>query len=629
MFGIAPPRPRDGKMIITIGVICFRQKNLVLDVLFRICFPCPCVYELRVNCFFKRLNLMKEPADILLTNWMRLNFQAAFPGIDASQIYVEPATQPEFGDYQCNAAMSLTKHLKMPPRTIATKVIENAEKSDCVAKMDVAGPGFINIFLADKWLAGQVEEIGGDPLFGVPQIGGNRSVCIDYSSPNVAKPMHIGHIRSTVIGNALDRIFRFLGYKVISDNHLGDWGTQFGIIIMGYRHFLDQNALQNSPVEELERVYVKSYEKAAQDASWMDQCRQELVKLQDGDPENTVLWEQFVKLSIAEFENIYRRLDVKFDLVRGESFYHKHLPQIIESLKAQNLIRASEGALVAFLDDDKLPPAIVQKSDGAFNYLASDIATVVSRIEEFKPEKIIYVTDERQQLHFNQLFAICRRMGIVADLQHVWFGLMRLPQGTFSTREGNVIKLIKLLDEAEARALAVVREINPQMPENEQKEVARAVGIGAVKYADLSQNPQSVVTFSWDKALALNGNSAPYLQYTYARIRSVETKYRQQYPNTTPDSFPILLKEHQERLLALNLIRFAEIVPLSAQLYKPSIIADYLYQLASVYNLFYQNVPFLKAPEGVRESRVRLGGIIAKIMKQGLNLLGIETPERI
>jgi len=581
---------------------------------------------------------MKEPIDILLTDWMRLNFKAAFPEIDLAKLRVSvaPATQPEFGDYQCNAAMSLAKQLKLPPRAVASKIIEQASKNIAVARMETAGPGFINIFLADEWLGGRIEDIAGDPLFGVPKIGAGRSVCIDYSSPNVAKPMHIGHIRSTVIGNALDRIYRFLGYKVMADNHLGDWGTQFGIIIMGYRHFLDRDALQSSPVEELERVYVKSYEKASQDAAWMDQCRQELVKLQAGDPENTGLWQQFVKLSIGEFENIYRRLDVKFDHVRGESFYHERLPQLVEMLQAKKIIRESEGALVAFFDEDpdtagtsKLPPAIVRKSDGAFNYLATDIATVMSRMEEFKPEKIIYVTDERQQLHFNQLFAVCRRLGINALLEHVWFGLMRLPQGTFSTREGNVIKLTKLLDEAEPRALAVVREINPAMPAEEQKEVARAIGIGAVKYADLSQNPQSVVTFSWDKALALNGNSAPYLQYTYARIRSVERKYIAMFPGKDFHAAMLNVKEPQERMLALSVARFAEIVPLAAQLYKPSVIADYLYQLASVYNLFYQNVPFLKAPEGVRESRVRLGSIIAGVLKEGLHLLGIDTPERI
>lgn len=574
---------------------------------------------------------MKEPVDIQLTNWMRLNFRAAFPELDLKdfRICVEPATQPEFGDYQCNAAMSAAKHLKMPPRAMATKVVEKAVPSDWVARLDIAGPGFINITLSDKWLAQQVETIGSDKMLGVSACGNSRAVVIDYSSPNVAKPMHIGHIRSTVIGNALDRIHRFLGYKVISDNHLGDWGTQFGIIIMGYRHFLDQTALNESPVEELERLYVKSYEKATQDKDWMEQCRQELVKLQAGDRENVALWEQFVKLSLAEFEKIYRRLNVRFDLVRGESHYHDRLAGLVALLTEKNLIRESEGAQVAFFEEEKLPPAIVQKSDGAFNYLATDLATVSSRIEEFNPETVIYVTDERQQLHFNQLFALCRRLGIKSKLRHVWFGLMRLPEGTFSTRQGNVIKLTKLLDEAEARALAVVKEINPEMPEAEQKEVARAVGIGAVKYADLSQNPQSVVTFSWDKALSLNGNSAPYLQYTYARIRSVESKFQRQYSAINPALSPILLSECQERKLALGVIRFAEAVPLAAQLFKPSVIAEYLYQLASDYNLFYQNVPFLKAPDGIRESRIRLGGIVAAVLAKGLDLLGIETPERI
>jgi len=567
----------------------------------------------------------------MLTDWMRQNFKAAFPEVDFNdfQVRVAAATSPEFGDYQCNAAMALAKKIKLPPRTVASRIIEKSQKTECVEKLELAGPGFINIFLSNEWLAQRIEDLGRDAHAGVPSLGGNRTVILDYSSPNIAKPMHIGHIRSTVIGNALARILRFLGYNVISDNHLGDWGTQFGVLIMGFRNFVDEKALAESPIEELERLYVKSYGNASQDESWMGKCRRELVKLQANDPENISLWEKFVKLSMADFEKIYRRLDVKFDLVRGESFYHSRLPNLVADLKDKNIIRESEGALVAFLDDDKLPPAIVRKSDGAYNYLTTDLATVLSRIEEFKPEAIIYVTDERQQLHFKQLFAISRRLGVAAGLNHVWFGLMRLPQGTFSTREGNVIKLTKLLDEAESRAFALVQEINPEMPKNEKKEVARAVGIGAIKYADLSQNPQSVVTFSWDKALALNGNSAPYLQYTYARIRSVESKYLSQFPNSDLNSFPIVLQEPQERLLALYLLRFAEVVPLAAQLFKPSILAEYLYQLASAYNLFYQNVPFLKAPDGVRESRIRLGGIIAGILKKGLDLLGIETPERI
>jgi arginyl-tRNA synthetase len=320
---------------------------------------------------------------------------------------------------------------------------------------------------------------------------------------------------------------------------------------------------------------------------------------------------------------------VSFDLVRGESYYNERLAGVVTELKAKGLARESEGAIVAFLDDEKLPPCIVQKSDGGFNYATTDLATIESRVQEFKPDKIVYVTDERQQLHFNQVFALARKRGCTTDLEHVWFGLMRLPEGTFSTRQGNVIKLEKYLDEAESRALAVVKECSPEMDPARQAEVARAVGIGAVKYADLSQNPQSVVTFTWEKALALDGNSAPYLQYACARIASVQDKHREQFPGTALDRYPIVLTEPIERTLAVKLARFPEAVIRVAEGYKPSLLADYLYDLSSSYNTFYQNVPFLKAPEGARESRVRLCGAVVKVLRQGLNLLGIETPERI
>ncbi|MFA5044029.1 MAG: arginine--tRNA ligase [Kiritimatiellia bacterium] len=571
-----------------------------------------------------------DSIDQILTAWLRDVFCRTFPDAgDFDDVAVVAATDAAFGDYQCNAAMSLARQLKKPPRAIAQAVVDHTPLHEAVAALDLAGPGFINIRLREDWLAGRLESMARDERLGVSSPGAGRTVILDYSSPNVAKPMHIGHIRSTVIGNALDRLYRFLGYRVIADNHLGDWGTQFGILIMGYRHFIDRQRLAETPVEELERIYVLSYEKSAADAEWKSQCRQELVKLQAGDKENLALWKQFVDLSLAEFEHMYRRMGVRFDLTRGESYYHDRLPATITRLEQQGLARESEGALVVFLEEEKLPVCIVRKSDGAFNYAATDIATVLSRVEEFHPELIIYVTDERQQLHFAQFFAICKRLGVPTLLEHVWFGLMRLPEGTFSTRQGNVIKLEKLLDEAESRALAVVRETSPEMAPEQQKEVARAVGIGAVKYADLSQNPQSLVTFSWDKALALNGNSAPYLQYAYARIRSVEDKYRGQFPGKDLTSFPLVLQESAERQVAIHLARFAEIVPLAARQARPSALADYLYELAGLYNSFYQNVPFLKAPEGVRESRVRLCGLVARVLGQGLNLLGIETPERI
>jgi arginyl-tRNA synthetase len=441
--------------------------------------------------------------------------------------------------------------------------------------------------------------------------------------------MHIGHIRSTVIGNALDRMHRFLGYRVVADNHLGDWGTQFGILIMGYRHFVRPEALETEPVEELERVYVLSNDRAKHDAEWLRQAREELVKLQRGDPENRALWERFVALSLGEFQRLYDRLGVRFDLVRGESHYRDALRPLVDRLEGAGLVRDSEGAKVVFLEEEKLPVCIVQKRDGGFNYATTDLATVLSRVEEFRPERIVYVTDERQQLHFRQVFAVARRMGVATRLVHVWFGLMRSPEGVFAARSGNVIRLEKLLDEAEERALAIVKQASPEMPESQQKNVARAVGIGAIKYTDLSQNPQTLVTFTWDKALAMDGNSAPYLQYACARIASVLDKYREQFPGGNLDGAPVQPAEPIERDLCVRLARFPDVVVRAAETYRPSALADYLYDLAGVYSTFYQNVPFLKAADGVRESRVRLCRVTAKVLRQGLALLGIETPERI
>jgi arginyl-tRNA synthetase len=572
-----------------------------------------------------------------LSNWIRVLFESALAGtdidlagIDLAGIGVTPAAQPEFGDYQCNDALPLAKKLGRSPRELAQRVLD---AGPCHAALDacvVAGPGFINMTLNTDWLARHVQAMSEDARLGLPCPGLGRTVVLDYSSPNVAKPMHIGHIRSTVIGHALNRLLRSLGYRVVADNHLGDWGTQFGIILAGYRAFLDAAALERNPVEELERIYVKSYERSRQDEDWLNLCRRELVKLQAGDPENLALWRTFVDLSLREFDRIYARLGVSFDLTRGESHYHDRLPQTVATLTEKGLARESEGALVVFLEEEKLPPCIVRKSDGGFNYAATDIATALTRLEEFRPDRIVYVTDERQRLHFRQVFAIVGKLAAApAVLEHVWFGLMRLPEGTFSTRQGNVIKLEALLDEAERRALEVVRQSSPDMPEERCREVARAVGIGAVKYADLSQNPQTTVTFSWEKALALDGNSGPYLQYACARIYSVLDKYREKFADGDWRTQPIVLNEPVERAIALVLSRYPEAVTRAAELSRPSVLADYLYELARTYSSFYQNVPFLKAEPGRRESRLRVSAMVARTLREGLEILGIETPERI
>ena len=582
----------------------------------------------------------------MLSGWVRETLAGSLPAavLEGADLSVAATADERFGDYQCNAAMALARAMKKPPREVAGLLIA-AGKPEAVERMEIAGPGFVNFTLSADWMAQRLEQAQADDRLGVPEPGRGRTLVLDYSSPNVAKPMHIGHIRSTVIGNALDRLHRFLGWRVISDNHLGDWGTQFGLLIVGFRHFADPAAYETSPIEELERVYVKSYEQSKADPAWLEGARAELVKLQQGDAANRALWQSFVEHSLREFDGIYRRLGVSFDLTRGESFYNDRLVALVADLKARGLAKESDGAWCVFSDGALPPkedpfrkqedgewkdiPCIVQKSDGAFNYATTDLATILSRAEEFHPDAVVYVTDERQQLHFRQVFAVARRLGVATRLEHVWFGLMRLPEGTFSTRQGNVIKLERLLDEAQTRALAVVKASSPDMPAEQQWEVARAVGIGAVKYADLSQNPQSLVTFTWEKALALDGNSAPYLQYACARIASVQDKYRERFPGVEPRRFPIRLTEPVERQLATRLLRFADVVQRAARLYRPSVLADYLYDLAQTYSTFYQNTPFLKAAEGARESRVRLCDLTAQTLRRGLDLLGIEAPERI
>ena len=578
--------------------------------------------------------MITDPAwcrcEAVLAEWLGRAFAAAF-GAEAAglTIRVQPTVDAQFGDFQCNDAMPLAKRIKQSPRVIAEAVIRALPFPDCIEKADVAGPGFINLTVHPAWLASEVTEQAALPHTGLPQLGVGKTVVLDYSSPNVAKPMHIGHIRSTIIGNSLDRMYRALGYRVIADNHLGDWGTQFGILINGYRAFVDQTRLAESPVEELERIYVQSYAKTKEDPAWLDACRQELVKLQQGDPENLSLWRRFIELSIEEFNRIYARLDVSFDLYRGESYYNDKLAGVVKQLEAAGLAKESDGATVVYLEEEGLPVCIVRKKDGGFNYATSDLATVQSRVAEFNPDRIVYVTDERQQDHFKQFFTISGKLGNATHLEHVWFGLMRLPEGIFAARQGNVIKLEKLLDEAESRALAIIKASSPDMPEAQQRELAQAIGIGAVKYADLSHDPRTMIVFTWEKALALEGNSGPYLQYAYARICSLLDKYADQVPGREPRANALILGDAIEKALALQLMQFPSAVVRAANAYKPSILADYLFALSQTYSSFYQRSPVLKAEAAVRDSRVCLCARVADVLREGLGLLGIGTPRRI
>lgn len=554
-----------------------------------------------------------------LTDTVKAAFEAAFPGEDFSALRVVPATDPRFGDYQCNDALKIAKKVGLNPREAAAKVVDALDKS-AFAKVEVAGPGFLNLTVSGEWLAARLAELDAADNAGIEQRGAGKKIVIDYSSPNAAKQMHIGHIRSTVIGNAIDRIFRALGYEVIADNHLGDWGTQFGILIKGYRECLTEEERDNLTVANLEKCYVLSAAKAKEeDGVWKDACRAELVKLQQGDSANLELWKRFIDISIGEFERMYAKLGVKFDTYRGESFYNAMMPGVVDRLLELKLAEESEGALIVNLEAEKLGVAIVRKSDGGFNYTTSDLACVESRVADYNPERIIYVTDDRQQLHFKQFFSISAKMGYTVKLVHVPFGLMSFQGKAISTREGNLIRLEELLSEAKRRAFEIVKD------RGGDEALAEAIGYGAVKYADLSHDPGTAIDFNWDKALALEGNSGPYLQYAYARVSSLMDKAAEMA--VAKGEFSI--ETQSEKRLALQLLEFPGAVVRAAEAYKPSILADYLFQTAQLYSSFYQNSPILKSEDSVRSSRLRLCAAFGKVLSKGLDLLGIATPSRI
>jgi arginyl-tRNA synthetase len=560
----------------------------------------------------------------------------AFPEAEQEKVQITAATNKRFGDFQTNIAMQLTKELKQNPLHIAESIANEMEQPSWTEKVEVVKPGFINFFLTDEFILEQFQHTIQDSRYRVPQVETERkTVVIDYSSPNVAKPLHIGHIRSTIIGNALDRIYRFIGYDVVADNHLGDWGTQFGMMIYGYKHFLDKQAFEEDPIKELERIYVKTNQLSEVDERVRQDVRDELVKLQQGESENYAIWERIIEKGMESVKILYDRLDIHFDTTKGESFYRDRLNGVVDTLRERGIAQPSEGAWVIFYEDEKLPPAIVKKKDGGFNYLTTDIATILHRVQEYpNVDRILYVTDERQQLHFKQLFHAVKRLNLpelnAIQLEHLWFGLMRLPQGTFSTREGNVIKLEALLDEAERRALQVVNEASPQLDQQEREHIAKVVGIAAVKYADLSQNRQSTVTFDWDKMLSLDGNTAPYLLYAYARIQSIFRKYQTLDDTGEYANQPILIQAEVERDLIMTVLRYSEAVYKAAELYKPNMLCDYLFGLTTQYNHFYQNHSVLKAEtKAIRNSRLQLCEAVAGILKSGLSLLGIQVLERM
>lgn len=555
---------------------------------------------------------------------------AVLPDADLAGVLVRPCPDPKFGDYQSSALMALAKPRKLNPRQLATEVLARLDVADWCETVEIAGAGFLNFRLKLPALSAALDAaVRGEHLFFAPAKQ-PRTVVVDFSSPNVAKPMHVGHIRSTILGDTLARLLRLLGHRVITDNHIGDWGTQFGMLLIGWKRELDRAALTADAIAEMERLYKKISAECRENAATLEAARQELVKLQRGDEENLSIWREMIALSQVQFDAIYARLGVKFDHTLGESFYNPRLAGLVAELVAQGIARESEGAKAVFFDDIpqlKEAPALVQKSDGGFNYTTTDLATLAYRLDTWQPDEIIYVTDGRQQLHFQQVFAAFRRWHPEPRLKlaHVWFGSILGEDGKpFKTRSGETVKLADLLDEAEERAFKVVSEKNADLSEAARHEIARIVGIGAVKYADLLPNRQSDYVFSWDKMLALSGNTAPYLQYAYARIQSI---FRKAEGTTSPQPLAasIQLGASEEIALAKHLLNFGLTLEAVAAEYRPNFLCNYLYDLAGRYTAFYENCPVLKADTVTRASRLALCDLTARVLKQGLVVLGLEV----
>ncbi len=600
---------------------------------------------------------------------MQSAVREVLPDADVSAVLVRPC-DPKFGDYQSNALMSLAKTRKLNPRQLATDVMAKLDLASVCEKVEIAGAGFLNFRLKNSALAEVLQAAArGEHLFfekakaeteaneankesSLPSLSSvknfARTIVIDFSSPNVAKPMHVGHIRSTGIGDALQRTLRLLGHRVISDNHIGDWGTQFGKLLLGWKNILDRAALERDAIAELERLYKIINAECDANPARLEEAKAELVKLQAGDTENISIWKEMIRLSQIQFDTIYSRLGVKFDYALGESFYNPWLGEVVNNLLAKKIARESEGAVGVFSDGSLPPkedpflvnrdgewiadPALIRKSDGGFNYTTTDLATIDYRLKTWSPQEIIYVVDDRQSGHFKKLFATFARWkpdaAKTTKLVHVGFGKIMGDDGKpFKTRSGDTVKLGELLDEAVERAYKTVCEKSAELPEAQQREIARVVGLGAVKYADLLPNRQSDYIFSWDKMLALQGNTAPYLLYAYARIKSIFRK--SESANLNPQS-AIMLGAPEEITLANHLLNFGITLDAVAEELRPNYLCNYLFELAEKFSSFYENCPVLKADDGaVRDSRLALCNLTARVLKRGLETLGIETVEQM
>jgi arginyl-tRNA synthetase len=578
---------------------------------------------------------------------------------------VKPAANADHGDYQANFAMPLAKVLNRPKEAqqIAKEIVARLPANDVLEPPTVAGPGFINLRLKSDFLAKAVQQVATDSKLGVEPAAKSKTFVIDYSSPNVAKPLHVGHLRSTIIGDALTRILRFLGHTVVTDNHLGDWGTQFGMLIYGYRNFLDRAAYEADPVRELARLYIHvrqlfkkgdDEEEGPTDDPVKKACQEETARLHRGDPDNVALWNQFMPHCKAAIHAIYQRLGIlPFDFEHGESFYNPMLAAVVDDMIAKGIAVNSQGAVVIPNANGKVPttpeeiqkedpPGLLRKRDGAFTYTTTDMATVQYRVEHFRPDAMLYAVDFRQALHFKTFFAQARRWGYDrVELTHISFGsVLGEDKKPFAARKGGAPELAELIDEAVKRGLEEYQKSYgsrkasghkvPDLTPEERQQIAEVVGVGAMKYADLSQNRTSDYIFSYSKMLATEGNTATYMQYAYARCRSIFREAQEDDARFRSNPPPVTLAEPAERVLALQLLRFPEAVEAAAAEYLPHLVTGYLWDLAKAASVFYEACHVIKAPTPeLRDSRLLLVDLVGRVIQQALDLLGIRTVERM
>lgn len=559
---------------------------------------------------------------------------------------VRPASDAQFGDYQSNVAMSLARALKRPPREVASRIVEHLDVSEMCEAPEVAGPGFINLRLRTEYLARRLEAIQTDARLGIGPDPEPEHVLIDFSSPNLAKEMHVGHLRTTITGEVIARVLEFLGHRVDRINHVGDWGTQFGMLLQYVREAHPQvlERPEEFHVRDLEALYREAKRRFDEDEAFAQAARRAVVELQSGEPTVRRIWEAFCRESLRHCHEIYDLLGVRLTDV-GESFYNEMLPEVVEELRAKGLAVESEGAICVFLEgfrtrEGEPLPMIIRKSDGGYTYDTTDLAALRYRIREVGAKRIIYVTDTRQAQHFAMLFAAARKAGWAGDdvrLEHLGYGMILGPdRRPYKTREGETVKLRDLIEEAIRRARSLI-EANERDPERRRgftpeqiEQIARAVGIGAIKYADLSHNLASDYVFDWDEMLAMDGNTAPYMLYAYARIRSIGRKAGVAYERL-PGDIRLILEHPTEQALARWLVRFPEVIEQVASELRPNLLTDYLYQLSRAFSLFYDKKRGVRvrdaSPEAVRLSRLRLCDLTARTLRLGLNLLSIDVVE--